>query len=86
MDLHHPLLAEFPEHRETILQLKNANFHFRRMYEEYHRLDDQVCRIEEDVERASDEELEGLKMRRVLLKDALYHELRRFAPREAVAA
>lgn len=75
MDLHHPLLLEFPEYRELILKLKSEHGQFRRMFEEYHRLDDQICRIEEDVERASDEELEDLKMKRVMLKDALFHML-----------
>jgi uncharacterized protein len=75
MELHHPLLVEFPEYREIILKLKSEHGHFRRMFEEYHRLDDQICRIEEDVERASDQELEDLKMKRVTLKDSLFHEL-----------
>jgi uncharacterized protein YdcH (DUF465 family) len=81
MDLHHPLLNEFPEYRDTILKLKDENQHFRQMFEEYHQIDDQVCRIEEDQERASDCELETLKMRRVILKDVLFHDLRVKAPR-----
>jgi uncharacterized protein YdcH (DUF465 family) len=75
MELHHPLLTEFPEHREIILKLKSEHGQFRRMFEEYHRHDDRICRIEEDVERASDEELEDLKMKRVALKDSLFHAL-----------
>lgn len=74
MDLHHPLLADFPEMREIILRLRSECGQFRKLYEEYHRIDDQICRIEEDLERASIEELEELKMRRVQLKDALYHQ------------
>lgn len=76
MDLHHPLLSEFPEFKETILNLRNHDGHFREMFDEYHRIDDRVVQIEEEAMHADDCELESLKMRRVLLKDALYHELR----------
>lgn len=77
MDLHHPILKEFPEYRDTIRYLKGCDEHFRKMYEEYHRLDDAVCRIEEEIEYATDQELEELKMRRAKLKDHIYHMLRR---------
>jgi uncharacterized protein YdcH (DUF465 family) len=45
MDLHHPILREFPEHREVIRRLKGSNEHFRSVFDEYHRLDDEVYRI-----------------------------------------
>jgi uncharacterized protein YdcH (DUF465 family) len=72
MDLHHPFVIEFPAHRETIRSLKLADGNFRRMFEEYHRLDDEICRIEEEVEFATDQQLDELKFRRAKLKDALY--------------
>lgn len=77
MDLHHPIVREFPEHRDTIRRLKGCDEHFRRIYEEYHRLDEAVCRIEEEIEFATDQELEELKMRRAKLKDYIFHLLRR---------
>lgn len=73
MDLHHPILREFPEHRETIKRLKGSSDHFRHLYEEYHRLDDEIYRIEEDIDFATDQEIEELKMRRAKLKDYIYH-------------
>lgn len=73
MDLHHPILREFPEHRETIKRLKSSSDHFRHLYEEYHRLDDEIYRIEEDIDFATDQEIEELKMRRAKLKDYIYH-------------
>jgi len=73
MDLHHPILREFPEHREIIRRLKGSNEHFRSLFEEYHRLDDEVYRIEEDIDFATDQEIEELKMRRARLKDNIYH-------------
>jgi uncharacterized protein YdcH (DUF465 family) len=73
MDLHHPILREFPEHRETIKRLKSSNDHFRHLYDEYHRLDDEIYRIEEEVDFATDQEIEESKMRRAKLKDYIYH-------------
>lgn len=72
MDLHHPFVTEFPEHRETIRSLKLADGNFRGMFEEYHKLDDEICRIEEDVEFATDQQIDELKFKRAKLKDALY--------------
>jgi uncharacterized protein YdcH (DUF465 family) len=73
MDLHHPILREFPEHREVIKRLKGSSDHFRHLYGEYHRLDDEIYRIEEDIDFATDQEIEELKMRRAKLKDYIYH-------------
>ena len=82
MDLHHPILREFPEHRETIRRLKGSDAHFRNIYGEYHRLDDEIYQIEEDIDFATDQEIEELKMRRAKLKDYIYH-LVRHAPAES---
>jgi hypothetical protein len=77
MDIHHPFVTEFPEHRETIRSLKLADAKFRAMFEEYHKLDDEICRIEEDIEYATDQELDELKFKRAKLKDALYSAVRK---------
>jgi uncharacterized protein YdcH (DUF465 family) len=77
MDLHHPLTIEFPEHKETIRHLKLSDARFREMFDEYHRVDDTICRIEEEVEQAGDQEIDELKMRRAKLKDQLYTAIRR---------
>lgn len=79
MDLHHPILREFPEHRDTIKRLKGSDEHFRKMFDEYHRLDDAIYRIEEEIDFATDQEIDELKMRRTKLKDYIYH-LVRHAP------
>lgn len=72
MDLHHPILREFPEHRETIKRLKAGSDQFRRYFEEYHTLDEAIYRIEEEIEFATDQEMEELKRRRAWLKDRIY--------------
>ncbi|HTV63305.1 MAG TPA: DUF465 domain-containing protein [Verrucomicrobiae bacterium] len=77
MDIHHPFVTEFPEHRETIRSLKLADVKFRAMFEQYHQLDDEICRIEEEVEYATDQQLDELKFKRARLKDALYTAVRK---------
>jgi len=72
MDIHHPFLSEFPQHRETVRHLRLSDNKFRQMFEEYHHLDDAVCRIEEEIEFATDQEIDELKFKRAKLKDALY--------------
>jgi uncharacterized protein YdcH (DUF465 family) len=77
MDIHHPFVVEFPAHRETIRTLKLADGKFRQMFEEYHVIDDEICRIEEDVEFATDQQIDELKFKRAKLKDALYTAVQR---------
>ena len=76
MDLHHPILREFPDHRDTIQRLKGSDAHFRKMYDEYHNLDDAVYRMDEEIDFATDQGIEELKMRRAKLKDYIYHLIR----------
>ncbi len=68
----HDLLHEFPEHKDTIHELKMNNRHFAKLFEEYHEVDHEVHRIEQGVENTSDEYLEGKKKLRLHLKDQLY--------------
>jgi uncharacterized protein len=78
-DLHHPLFRELPEYRETIHQLKTSSAHFRRLFDEYHVVDREVVRIEEEIEPASDERTEQLKRQRLRLKDELHDMLKKAA-------
>jgi len=71
-DLHHPLIAELPEYRDEIHRLKTADHHFRNLFDQYHEIDKEVARIEQEVEAASDARLEELKIRRLRLKDDLH--------------
>ena len=75
MHFHHPLLIEFAEYRDLILKLKDEDESFRSKFDEYHALDRRICRIERELEMATDQEAETLKKRRLLLKDMLYHDL-----------
>lgn len=79
MDIHHPFVSEFPEHREVIRHLRLSDNNFRQMFEEYHQLDDEICRIEEEIEYATDQKIDELKFRRAKLKDLLYATVRKQA-------
>jgi len=67
----HDLLHEFPEHKERIHQLKVENAHFARLFGEYHELDHQLHRVQQGIETPADETVEGLKKKRLHLKDEL---------------
>lgn len=67
-DLHH----EFPEHYSRIHELKMGNTHFARLFNEYHDINREVIRVEDGVENQTEEYLENLKKKRLLLKDKLY--------------
>jgi uncharacterized protein len=77
MDLHHPLTTEFPQYQQIITTLDKSDESFHALMEEYNRIDDEVCRIEENLVWATDQEIEELKLRRVHLKDKLYRLLQR---------
>jgi len=72
MDLHHPLATEFPQYQHIIINLDKSDESFHALMEEYNRVDDEICRIEENLVWATDQEIEERKLRRVHLKDKLY--------------
>lgn len=68
----HDLHIDFPDMSEKITELKTHDRHFARLYDEYNELDKEVRKVEQDVTPSSDERLDGLRMKRVQLKDELY--------------
>jgi len=68
----HDLLHELPEHKETIHHLKVTNNHFARLFDEYHKLDKEVHRIEEHIETPSEEYTHERKVKRLALKDEMH--------------
>jgi uncharacterized protein YdcH (DUF465 family) len=79
-NLHHPISEELPKHAAIIRHLKGTDHRFRKAYDEYHHLDDAIYRIEEEIETASDQDLEDMKLRRARLKDWLYHAITHAPP------
>jgi uncharacterized protein YdcH (DUF465 family) len=73
----HSLAKELPEFKEQIHQLKMENRHFARLADEYHDLDNEIIRIEEGVENTADEYVDGLKKKRLSLKDELFEMLKK---------
>jgi hypothetical protein len=69
---HRDLAHEFPALKHRIHELKQASPVFRHLYEEYQAVDNEIHRIEQEIETPSDEYTAELKRRRVQLKDRLY--------------
>lgn len=69
---HRDLAREFPELTARLRELKLESPAFRSLYAEYRAVDNEVYRIEQEIETPSDDYAEELKRRRVLLKDRLY--------------
>ncbi len=68
----HNLTDDFPGHIAKISQLKETSDDFRQLAKEYHELDHQVRGLEMRDVPASDAFFDGLKRRRVQLKDEIY--------------
>lgn len=68
----HDFVHEFPQYRERIHALKTQDSHFAKLFTEYHDVDHEIHRIEQEVETPGDAYVENLKMRRVHLKDELF--------------
>ncbi len=73
---HHPLITEFPEHRDAIHTLKEENAHFQKLMDSYEEVDKEIFRMEEGIETPADDVLTELKKRRLDLKDQIAEMLR----------
>lgn len=71
-DLHH----EFPEMEQQIHDLKTSNEHFRKLFDEYHDINNDIHRFETGAEAVADETLNQYRIKRVHLKDELYQMLK----------
>ncbi|MBZ0105394.1 MAG: DUF465 domain-containing protein [Sulfuricella denitrificans] len=72
---YHELTKEFPELKDKIHDMKVGNAHFAKLFDEYHLLDRDILRIEQELEPASDVRAEDLKKKRLALKTTLYQML-----------
>ncbi len=73
---HHPLITEFPEHKDAIRRLKMGDAHFQALMEKYEDLDKHVFRIEDGSEPSEDSYVEKLKKERLALKDDILQMLK----------
>ena len=72
---HHELSREFPEFLDVMQALRASDSGFSEMFDEYHRLTDQVERLEEEDVPVGDFTIEEMKKTRVKLKDKMYKQL-----------
>lgn len=72
----HSLVKELPEYKDQIHNLKMENRHFAKLFNAYDEVDHEIIRIEEGVENTSDEYVEGLKKKRLQLKDEMFDMLK----------
>lgn len=72
LEHHRDLAHEFPQLKQRVHDLKLESAEFRELYAEYAALDDEIHRIEQQIETPSDSYTEQLKHRRAQLKDRLY--------------
>lgn len=75
---HHDLYQEFPDMRDAIDGLRDANAYFAGMFARYNRLTGKVEDLEEHDMPVADFTLEDMKKQRVKLKDDIYHLLLAF--------
>ena len=75
----HDLPHEFPQYSGLIEELRERNPVFDALYKEYNALDEEILKIEQNVEPVSDTYAEDLKKKRVMLKDKLYTLLKKFS-------
>jgi uncharacterized protein YdcH (DUF465 family) len=68
----HDLRHEFPEYEAKIHELKISDMHFKKLFDEYHEINNEIHRIETGAEVTSDEVLNVLRINRLELKDQLY--------------
>ncbi|MGE0152060.1 MAG: YdcH family protein [Reyranellaceae bacterium] len=73
----HDLHAEFPADAELLHRLKLGDRHFQTLAQRYQDVNQQIHRIESEVEPASDERLETLKKQRLALVDEIAGVLRK---------
>lgn len=67
-DLHH----EFPELNEQIHAMKISDTHFKKLFDQYHEINNAIHSIESGAEVVKDEVLNDYRVKRVHLKDQLY--------------
>ena len=71
----HELAEEFPDQLDKLQALK-SEAHFSKLADEYHDINREIHRIETNVEPASPVHEEGLRKKRMVLKDEIAKMLR----------
>jgi len=81
MNFPHELRNEFPDQAALIERLTKTNYEFGRLVAAYDEINRHIFRVESEDAPTTDEELEKLKKRRLLLKDDIAGLLTKFERR-----
>lgn len=71
----HELAEEFPEHVERMGEMKQADAHFARLFDEYHELNRKLHRAETLVEPTDELHENEMRKQRMALKDQIWQML-----------
>lgn len=66
----------FPEYRDLIVQLREENPHFARIFEEHEKLDRQISQLELDPVNQINSDIDAIKRKKLKLKDEIYYLLK----------
>lgn len=66
----------FPEYRDLIVQLREENPHFARLFEEHNELDKKIVQLELDPVNHVNNDIEVIKRKKLKLKDEIYRLLK----------
>ena len=69
---HHELHHEFPEFIDAMQVLRKSDSYFLQLFDEYHKLTNQVENLEEEDVPVYDFTIEEMKKKRAMLKDKMY--------------
>ncbi len=69
--IHHTLAEEFSDQLDKLHDLKLTNSYFVRLQTEYDKTNEEINKIEAQLENTSDQFLEDLKKNRLRLKDEI---------------
>jgi len=72
----HELREEFPEFADQLSQIEESDGHFRRLAQEYRAVNRAILELEAGNEVNPHFDKEGLRKKRLLLKDEIYAQLR----------
>ncbi len=69
----------FPEYRDLIVQLREENPYFAKLFEEHNELDKEISQLELDPVNHINNDIEAIKRKKLKLKDEIYKILTRTA-------
>ena len=82
----HTLVNELPEFKDEIHQLKMTDAHFKKLFEEYNFLTEEIEKMEKEIILTTTSQEEEYKKRRLLLKDSLVNYLKSATSKESQTA